>query len=105
MTDRSIKDPPAHAEKITLRHYITGKSPNSIRSIANLRAICRRHFPGICKVEMIDVLKNPMVALRDGVYVSPTLIKISPPPVCKIIGDLSEERAVLHALGFEEQEK
>jgi len=100
--NEQVKNPPPSKKiEILFRHYITGKSPNSLRAIANLKAICRKHFPGFCRVETIDVLEKPMKALKDEVYVSPTLIKLSPPPVRKIVGDLSEEEKVLFALGLE----
>ena len=99
---KGVKAPPAKKMKISFRQYITGKSPNSIRAMANLKAICRTHFQGDCRLEIVDVLEKPMLALRDEVYVSPTLIKLFPLPIRKIIGDLSEEEKVLDALGLEE---
>ncbi len=99
---KGIKAPPAKKSKISFRQYITGKSPNSIRALANLKAICRKHFQDDCSLEIVDVLEKPMLALRDEVYVSPTLIILSPLPVRKIIGDLSEVEKMLDALGLEE---
>lgn len=85
-------------DKFLFRQYVAGKSPNSLRAVRNLKEICKKHFNDCCTIELVDVLEQPLLALRDEVYVSPTLIKWSPPPVLKIVGDLSEEEKVVAAL-------
>ena len=47
---------------------------------------------------MIDVLKNPQLAEEDKILATPTLSKILPPPVRRIIGDLSDRERVLIGL-------
>jgi circadian clock protein KaiB len=100
-SDKKIMNGTVKKGEVLFRQYVAGKSPNSLRAVRNLKAICRRHFDDRCTVEIVDVLETPMLALRDEVYVSPALIKFSPPPVRKIIGDLSEEAKVLAALDLE----
>jgi circadian clock protein KaiB len=90
-----------NAEIPLLRLYIAAETPNSIRAIANLKIICREFFGDRCQVEVVDILKEPLRALSEGVLVTPTLVKLSPPPVQKIIGDLSEMLTVAQALGVE----
>ncbi|MGA2260564.1 MAG: circadian clock KaiB family protein [Acidobacteriota bacterium] len=90
-----------NSEILVLRLYIAAETPNSIRAVANLKIICREFCGDRCKVEMVDILKEPLRALGEGVLVTPTLIKLSPPPVQKIVGDLSEILTVAHALGLE----
>ncbi len=104
MTSDEKKGTKAGAKKgnFIFRQYIAGKSPNSVRAVRNFKAICKRLFEDNCRVELVDVLKKPMLALSDEVYVTPTLIKLSPPPILKIIGDLGEEEKVLAALAMEE---
>ena len=85
--------------------YIAGGAPNSVRAYANLYAICRKHFPGSHRIEVIDIMKEPMRALEEKVLVTPTVIKLFPFPAIRIIGDLSEENAVLTALGLPQKEK
>jgi circadian clock protein KaiB len=82
------------------RLYLAGGAPNSVRAFANLYAICQKHFPESHRIEVIDVLKEPMRALAEAILVTPTLVKLSPLPEQQIIGDLSEEEEVSRALGL-----
>ena len=86
------------------RLYLAGGAPHSVRAFANLYAICRKHFPGSHRIEVIDVLKEPLRALAEAVLVTPTVVKLFPLPEQQIIGDLSEEEAVLQALGLPQKE-
>ena len=86
------------------RLYFAGGAPNSVRALANLYAICRKHFPESHRIELIDVLKDPMRALADEILVTPTVVKLSPAPEQQIIGNLSEEEEVLRALGLPQKE-
>jgi circadian clock protein KaiB len=86
------------------RLYMAGGAPNSVRALANLYAICRTHFPESHRIEVIDVLKEPLRALNDAVLVTPTVLKISPAPEQQIIGNLSDEEEVLRALGLPQKE-
>ncbi len=82
---------------LQLRLYVAAGAPNSERAVANLEAIREAHL-GVCKVEVIDVFEAPERALADGVLVTPTLLRIFPRPVRRIIGDLSETATVVGAL-------
>ena len=84
--------------------YLAGGAPNSVRALANLYAICHKHFPESHRIEVIDVLKEPMRALAEAILVTPTVVKLSPLPEQHIIGDLSEEEVVLRALGLPQRE-
>lgn len=86
------------------RLYIAGDAPNSVRALANLYAICRKHFPESHRIEVIDVLKEPLRALAEAILVTPTVVKLSPAPEQQIIGNLSEEEEVLCALGLPQKE-
>jgi circadian clock protein KaiB len=86
------------------RLYLAGGAPNSVRAFANLYAICQKHFPESHRIEVIDVLKEPMRALAEAILVTPTVVKLSPLPEQQIIGDLSEEEEVLRALGLPQKE-
>ena len=86
------------------RLYLAGGAPNSVRALANLYAICRKHFPESHRIEVIDVLKEPLRALAEAILVTPTLVKVSPAPEQQIIGNLSEEAEVLRALGLPQKE-
>jgi len=91
---------PAVGTMVVLRLYIADSAPNSTRAIANLAAICKEHLGNNFELEIIDVLEYPQRALADGILVTPSLTKISPSPLAKIVGNLSDTSSVLHALGI-----
>ncbi|NES83589.1 MAG: circadian clock protein KaiB [Moorea sp. SIO2B7] len=84
--------------KYVLKLYITGNSNRSQRAIANLLRICREQLDDQYKVEIIDVLEEPQMAEDQKILVTPTLIKQLPPPLQRIIGDLSNTEKVLLGL-------
>jgi circadian clock protein KaiB len=90
----------SHNGAYAFRIYIAGGAPNSVRALANLYAICRKHFPASHRIEVIDILREPMRALAEAILVTPTVVKLSPAPELQIIGNLSEEEEVLRALGL-----
>lgn len=92
----------AVAAVVVMRLYIANNAPNSIRAVANLAAICKEHLGDRFKLEIIDVLEYPLRALADGILVTPSLAKLSPSPPAKIVGNLSDKRSVLQALGITE---
>ena len=80
--------------------YVAGRAPNSVKAIANLESICRRHLKDGYKLEVVDVCEHPLRALSDGVLVTPSLAKVSPAPTSNVIGNLSDTASVLAALGL-----
>jgi circadian clock protein KaiB len=87
-------------DRFKFRLYIVGNAPNSMQAIANLKTLCREHLPEWHEIEIVDVLREPHRALAHGVLVIPTLMKLTPPPFGKIIGNLSPLEPVLAALGL-----
>jgi circadian clock protein KaiB len=81
-----------------LRLYVAGQTPRSLAAFANLKKICEEHLKGCYKIEIIDLLKNPMLAKGDQILAIPTLVRKLPEPVRKIIGDLSNTERVLVGL-------
>jgi circadian clock protein KaiB len=86
---------------VVMRLYIAGGAPNSLLAIANLQAICREHLNGTHKVEIVDILEQPLRAMADGVLVTPSLTKVSPLPTANVVGNLSDKSKVLLALGLQ----
>jgi circadian clock protein KaiB len=84
--------------KFRLRLYITGKTPKSERAIANLQEICEKELKGLYELQIIDVLEHPQLAEDEKILATPTLIKDLPPPLKRIIGDLSNSEKVLLGL-------
>jgi circadian clock protein KaiB len=85
--------------KLELRLYVAGNAANSLQAITNVRAICDEHFDA-GQVEIVDLLEFPARGLIDGIVVTPTLIRLSPGPVQKIIGNLSDTGKVVMALSY-----
>ena len=81
-----------------LKLYVAGNTPNSMRALNTLREILESEFKGVYALKVIDVLKSPQLAEEDKILATPTLAKILPPPVRRIIGDLSDREKVL--IGF-----
>jgi circadian clock protein KaiB len=81
-----------------LRLYIAGHSPNARAALENLNQICEEHLQGRYKIEVIDLLENPKLAAGDQILAIPTLVRRLPPPMKKIIGDLSNKERVIVGL-------
>jgi circadian clock protein KaiB len=81
-----------------LKLYVTGQTPRAQRAIANLRRLCKEELEGRYEIEIIDVLEHPQLAETDRVLATPTLIKQLPPPLRRVIGDLSNRDKVLLGL-------
>ena len=81
-----------------LRLYVAGQTPKSIAALTNLKRLCEGHLAGRYRIEVIDLLNQPHLARRDDIVVIPTLVRTLPPPIRKIIGDLSNEARVLVGL-------
>lgn len=81
-----------------LRLVVAGSTERSSRAIENLRKICREHVETQVDLEIIDIFQQPELAEKYQVIAAPTLVKLLPPPIRRIIGDLSQEDRVLRGL-------
>lgn len=81
-----------------LRLYVAGKTARAVAALANLEKLCEEHLTGRYDIEIIDLLENPKLAVGDQIVAVPTLVRKLPPPMKKIIGDLSNEERVLVGL-------
>jgi circadian clock protein KaiB len=88
-------EPAAH---YSLRLFVTGTTPRSVRAIRNIRAICEDHLQGRYDLEVIDVYQHPERIQPEQIVVIPTLVKEQPLPLRKMIGDLSNTERVLAGL-------
>jgi circadian clock protein KaiB len=85
-------------ESWELRLYVAGQTPKSLQAFANLKKICEEHLQGQYRIEIIDLLENPKLARGDQILAIPTLVRKLPPPIRKIIGDLSDTERILVGL-------
>jgi circadian clock protein KaiB len=81
-----------------LRLYVAGQTEKSVTAFSNLQKICEEHLAGKYRIEVVDLLINPRLARDDQIIALPTLVRRLPPPLRKIIGDLSKTERVLVGL-------
>ena len=81
-----------------LRLYVAGQTNKSLAAFTNLKKICEEHLGGRYRIEVIDLIVNPQLAKGDQILAVPTLVRKLPPPIKKIIGDLSNTERVLVGL-------
>jgi circadian clock protein KaiB len=92
--------PENNKEVYKLRLFITGATPNSSRAISNLKKICEIHLKGNYELEIIDVYQTPLLAQSEQIIALPLLIKKSPLPERRLIGDMSDTVKVLRGLNL-----
>ncbi len=98
MTDTQNTAGEENGEVYILRLYVAGQTPKSLTAFANLKRICEEHLAGRYRIEVIDLLEHPKLAKGDQIFAIPTLVRKLPPPLRKIIGDLSNTEKVLVGL-------
>ena len=91
-------DASAAAPTYRLRLFVAGMTPRSQFAIANLQRICDRYLVGRLDLEIVDIYQQPHLAEENQVVAAPTLLKLAPEPVRRIVGDLSNEARVLRGL-------
>ncbi len=82
---------------IKLKLYVTGQTPSAARAIATLDDVLKE-FEGRLQLDVIDVLDDPISALNDDVYATPTVFRMSPEPVRRLFGDLSRKETIIEGL-------
>ena len=90
----------AVGDRFILRLFVTGSTVRSQHAIANMRRICKEHLDGRYDLEVIDVYQEPEKTRDFQIIATPTLVKVIPEPLRRIIGDLSDEEKVLAGLNL-----
>jgi len=88
----------AQEERYLLRLYVTGMTPRSTEAFASIKAICEEHLKGLYDLEVIDIYQNPTLAKDDQIVAVPTLVRLLPAPLRRLIGNLSDSERVLLGL-------
>lgn len=96
MTTASMQD----EEHYVLRLFVTGTTERSQRAISNMRRICEENLAGRYDLEVIDIYKDPESTRDLQIVATPTLVKVLPAPLRRIIGDLSNREKVLAGLSI-----
>jgi len=95
-TSRPVRAKPS--PEWELRLYVAGQSPQSMAAVANLRALCEAHVSGRYTIEIIDLFKTPHLSREDQIVAVPTVVRKLPPPMKKVIGNLSNTELALVGL-------
>jgi circadian clock protein KaiB len=90
----------ASDQRYLLRLYVSGTTARSVRAIASMKQICETHLHGRYDLDVVDVYQNPTTVRDDDVVAVPTLVKLLPEPLRRLIGDLSVREKVLAALSI-----
>jgi circadian clock protein KaiB len=88
-----------------LRLYVAGKTPRSLTALENLKRICEEHLNRKYRIEVIDLIERPHLAKGDQILAIPTLVRSLPPPIRKVIGDLSNTERVLVGLDLRQSKR
>ncbi len=88
----------AREDRYVLRLYVAGQTTNSVRAIGNIRRICEEHLKGRYALVVIDLYQQPQLAKGEQIVAVPTLIKKLPPPLRRLVGDMSDTARVLVGL-------
>ena len=94
--ERAAED--VDTQRYVLKLYVTGKTPRSTQAVENLRAICDEYLEGRYDLEVIDIYQQPGLLAGEQIIAAPTLLKKSPPPLRRLVGDLSNRHRVLVGL-------
>lgn len=86
-----------------LRLYIAGQAPKSLHALANLKKLCEEHLTGHYEIEVIDLVGHPAMAKSHDILAVPTVVRLVPQPICKMIGDLSDPERVLVGLNIQSE--
>lgn len=84
--------------RYVLKLYVAGQSPKSVDAIANIKKICEENLQGRYELDVIDLYQQPQLAQGEQIIALPTLIRKLPPPLRRIIGDMSNTERVLVGL-------
>jgi circadian clock protein KaiB len=90
----------ADAQMYVLRLCVSGMTPRSSQALINLKQICEDYLEGHYQLEVIDLYQEPALAAAHQIIATPTLLKEFPPPLRRLIGDLSDTNATLQRLGI-----
>jgi len=90
-------------EVYVLRLYVAGQTNRSLEAFANLKKICNEYLKGRYAIEVVDLLERPKLAKGDQILAIPTLVRRLPPPLKKLVGDLSDKEKVLVGLNIIEK--
>ena len=101
-----LEQPGSHSRqaKYVLRLYISGSTSKSALAVENIKRVCEQHLKGRYDLEVIDIYHQAKLARDEQIVAVPTLIKRLPPPLRKLVGDMSDLKKVLFGLDLKIRE-
>lgn len=90
-------------ERYSFRLYVTGASPGSSRAISYIKAFCEQFLKGRYRLEVVDVYQQPALADEERILATPTLVRVSPLPLRRIVGNLSDPDRLHARLGLPQE--
>ncbi|MDB6054753.1 MAG: thiol-disulfide isomerase [Verrucomicrobiales bacterium] len=87
-------------ENYSLRLFITGSTPKSMRAVTNIKRICESHLKGRYTLEVVDIYQQPALAKGGQIIAAPTLVKSLPLPTRKLVGDMTDKDRILQGLNL-----
>jgi circadian clock protein KaiB len=94
----AVPDPKGE-EPFALRLYVTGATPGSCRAVAQIKAFCELFLKGRYRLEVVDVYQQPELADEERILATPTLVRLSPLPLRRIVGSLADPGRLSLRLG------
>ena len=91
---------PQNDHPYRLQLFVAGASYHSVQAITNLKQICETYLAGRYQLEIIDVYQHKQLTQQEQIIALPLLIKRSPLPERKLVGDMSDVERVLLGLGL-----
>ena len=85
--------------------FITGASPNSMRAVSNVKTICEEYLKENYDLEIIDVYREPMITQKENIIALPMLIRRLPLPEKRFVGNMSDIKKFLNAIGVINERK
>ncbi len=86
------------SEAWSLRLYVAGLTPKSTKAFTNLKRLCEKCLPGRYRIEVVDLNDDPAIAVTEQIMVLPTVVRLLPEPMRRVVGDLSDADRVLRGL-------
>jgi circadian clock protein KaiB len=99
--ENAIRDRASSDKKFVLKLYVSGATRRSSKAIENIRNFCEEHLKGRYELEIIDIYQQPQLLKDEEVLAAPTLIKELPPPLRRLIGDMSDREKILIGLNIQ----
>jgi circadian clock protein KaiB len=93
--ERALED--LKGSRYVLRLYVAGATPASQRALENVKGLCEQHLKGRYELQVVDIYQQPELAQAVEIVAAPTLIKVLPGPLRRLIGDMSKVERVLLA--------